>query len=72
MQRRHGCRILEPQNEHDVIKLLRSDSGRDDIKVALFPQRKTIAVVTDNITTTAYMNHLGGPSAEISKLESVT
>ena len=40
------------------------------LKSLTFPTGKRIQVLTDNITTAAYINHLGGPSQDLSQLAS--
>ena len=40
------------------------------LKSLTFPTGKRIQVLTDNITTSAYINHLGGPSQDLSQLAS--
>lgn len=51
-----------PSNYRELMAVLMA------LKSFNFPKGKKLQVLTDNITTAAYINHLGGPSPDLSQL----
>ena len=52
----------QPSNYRELMAVLMA------IKSFTFPRGKKVQVLTDNITTAAYINHLGGPCKDLSTL----
>ncbi len=53
---------LQPSNYRELMAVLMA------VKSFHFPHGAKIQILTDNITTAAYINHLGGPSKDLSDL----